>query len=54
MIKVSIYLCKFEVIRRGIYIATAVYVAFEMPSEGKNGKEQYYRIETRFNRKQNL
>jgi hypothetical protein len=49
MIKISIYLCKFEVTRRGIYIATAGYVAFEMLSEGKSGKEQYYRIETRFN-----
>jgi hypothetical protein len=48
-IKTSIYLCKFEVIRRGICFTTAGYVAFEMPSEGKNGTEEYYRIETRFN-----
>jgi hypothetical protein len=49
MIKIPVYLCKFEVIRSGIYIATAGYVAFEMPSEGKSGQEHYYRIETRFN-----
>jgi hypothetical protein len=48
-VKTSIYLCKFEVIRRGICFATVGYVAFEMPSEGKSGKEQYYRIETIFN-----
>jgi len=49
VVTMSISSCKFEISSLVICFATAIYVAFEMPSESTTGTEQCYRIETRIN-----